>query len=226
MPAFSSALTRSARRLRPHDIEMPDRFGPLRHVRQGKARYVGQLVVVAGGHDAPPLVPFIELGQLDPQEGRLQFVEARVQALLQIHVLHAAAVVAQRAKRSASFGSSVVTAPPSPKAPIFLLGKKLCAPASPSEPAPPPAHPGALRLGHVLDHLQAVLGGQRHDCVHVGRLAVEMDRHDRLRARRERAPRCDRDRCSDRRASARPAPPWRRPPSPPARSRCRCSTAR
>ena len=30
-----------------------------------------------------------------------------------------------------------------------------------------------------------MLAGQRHDGVHVGGLAVEMDRHDRTRARRD-----------------------------------------
>ena len=45
---------------------------------------------------------------------------------------------------------------------------------------------GAVRLGGVLDHDQAVLPGDLHDRVHVGRLAVEVDRHDGLGPRRDR----------------------------------------
>ena len=40
---------------------------------------------------------------------------------------------------SPSWASFVVTRPPSPNAPRFLVGKKLNAPASPTEPAPPAA---------------------------------------------------------------------------------------
>ena len=50
----------------------------------------------------------------------------------------------------------------------------------------PAAHPGTLRLRHVLDHREPMPAGQRHDRLHVGRLAVEMDGHDRPGARRDR----------------------------------------
>jgi hypothetical protein len=43
----------------------------------------------------------------------------------------------------------------------------------------------AVRLARVLDHLEPVALGDLEDGVHVGRVAVEMDRHDRLRLRRD-----------------------------------------
>ena len=44
-----------------------------------------------------------------------------------------------------------------------------------------------MRLGGVLDDRQAVLRGDRHDGVHVGQATVQVDGHDRLGARRDRA---------------------------------------
>ena len=43
----------------------------------------------------------------------------------------------------------------------------------------------AERLGDVFHNLQTMLFREAHHRVHVGGLAVEMDRHDRLGARRE-----------------------------------------
>ena len=50
---------------------------------------------------------------------------------------------------------------------------------------PPSAHARALGLRHVLDDLEAMLGGQRHDRVHVGRLPIKVNRHDRPRPGRQ-----------------------------------------
>ena len=45
---------------------------------------------------------------------------------------------------------------------------------------------GAMGLGRVLDNLELIPGGQGIDRVHVRRLPVKMNRHDRLRARGNR----------------------------------------
>ena len=51
-----------------------------------------------------------------------------------------------------------------------------------------PALPGrAMRLGGVLDDLQAMLRGDRHDGVHVGHATVQVDGDNGLGARRDRA---------------------------------------
>jgi len=39
---------------------------------------IGQLIQVARCNPSPPLVPLVENRQLGPQEGGLQFVEARI----------------------------------------------------------------------------------------------------------------------------------------------------
>ena len=165
---------------------MPYRLGPLRRARQAEARDTGQLVVVARGQPAAMLVPGIEPWQLDAQEGRLHLVEPRIEAALQVHVFHPAAVVAQHAQPLGQLG--IVGGDRAAVAEgAEILGRKETVRAGMAERAgPPSAHLGALRLRHVLDHFQPVLVGQRHDGVHVGRLAVEMDRHDRPGARRDR----------------------------------------
>ena len=169
-----------------HDVEMPHRLGPLRDARQAEARNARKLVIVAGGQPAAVLVPGIEPRQLGAQEGGLHFVEPRIEAALQVHVLHPAAVVAQHAQ---PLGQPGIVG--RDRAAIAegaeILGREEAVRAGVTQRAgPPAAHLGALRLRHVLDHLEPMLVGQRHDGVHVGRFAVEMDRHDRPGARRDR----------------------------------------
>ena len=48
---------------------------------------------------------------------------------------------------------------------------------------------GAMGLGGVLDDVEPVLGGEREQRREVGRPAVEVDRQDGARARRDLAPR-------------------------------------
>ena len=53
---------------------------------------------------------------------------------------------------------------------------------------------GEVRLAAVFDEREAVPRGDALERRHVGRLAVEVHRQDRARARRDRAPRPRRDR--------------------------------
>ena len=53
-------------------------------------------------------------------------------------------------------------------------------------PAGRPPMRGAVRLRSVLDHAQAVLGGDRAERVHVGALAVEVHRHQNAGCARRR----------------------------------------
>ena len=53
------------------------------------------------------------------------------------------------------------TMPPSPIPGKFLVGKKLKVATSPNVAISPVREPGAEGLGAVLDHLQAVLAGER-----------------------------------------------------------------
>ena len=53
---------------------------------------------------------------------------------------------------------------------------------SPMLPDAAPVVLGAVRLARVLDDQQPVALRDLQDRIHVGRLAVEMDRHDGLRS--------------------------------------------
>ncbi len=68
-------------------------------------------------------------------------------------------------------------APPSPHARV-LLDWKLKHPQSPIVPSVLPLWIGEVRLAGVLDHLEVVLFGNRHDPVHVAGLAHHVNRHD------------------------------------------------
>src|SRR5438105_1614176 len=78
-----------------HDVEMPDGLRPLRGARHAEAWNTSKLIVIAGSDAPTALVPDVEMAELDAQEGGLQLVEPRIVAALEVHVLHAAAVVAQ-----------------------------------------------------------------------------------------------------------------------------------
>ena len=68
---------------------------------------------------------------------------------------------------------------------MILAPWKLKAAAGPKEPV---SCRDAFhqRWGGVFHHVDAVLVGNRHDFVHVGRVAIDMDRHDDLGPRRDR----------------------------------------
>src|SRR5438477_6208829 len=127
---------------------MPHRLGPLRRARQAKTGNAAELVVVARRKVAAALVPGIEMGELDAQESGLQLVEPRIVAALEVHVLHAAAVVAQHAQALGE--RSIVSRDRAAIAEgADILGRKEGVRAGMAERAgPPAAHLGALRLRH------------------------------------------------------------------------------
>ena len=81
---------------------------------------------------------------------------------------------------------------------------------SPNVPTARPSVAGAVRLRAVLDHHDAARARERHDRIHVGRPAGEMDDNDRSRAvRQHRRDRFGRDIAAvrDRRRRRRASPP-------------------
>ena len=84
--------------------------------------------------------------------------------------------------RSASRSSLVVSSPASPNAPRFLLGKNEKQPNAPMPPTGWPLIGGADRLRGILDDGDCRPPGQLHDRIHIGALAEQMDRQNRLRA--------------------------------------------
>ncbi len=123
--------------------------------------------------------------QLDPQHRGLKRVEAPVPRQVLVVVLGPLAIVAHhphllgqlpviRRERAGVAVSSQVLAR------IEAEGAK-----RPDGPGAAPLVPGAVGLAGVLDHRQAVPGGDLEDRVHVGRLAVQVDGHDRPGAWRD-----------------------------------------
>ena len=91
-----------------------------------------------------------------------------------------------RRRRSATSGSCTAIMPPSPVV-MTLRGCSEKQASGPSEPICAALVAGADRARRVLDERQAVALGELQEGVHVGRQADLVDRHDRLRARRDRA---------------------------------------
>ena len=88
--------------------------------RKGQRQPGEGLEIAAGGGGAAG-VPLVQVGEPHPEEGGLQLVEAAV-GPTSTASSGSRAVVAQAATRSIASGSSLVTHPPSAKAPRFLLG--------------------------------------------------------------------------------------------------------
>ena len=83
---------------------------------------VGEPVAQALCVAATRRVPGVEVGQLDPQQRRLQAVQPLVVADHDVLALAALAEMAQLPDARRQLRVAVHTAPPSPSAPRFLLG--------------------------------------------------------------------------------------------------------
>ena len=146
----------------------------------------GQQVVVTRRSRPALLGPLFEMRQLGAQDRRLQRIQPRAPAQLHVLVLADPAVVAQpadaRQQRGIAPGDHAAVA----VAAQVLAGIEAEARQIAQAAAAPAVMLGRVRLRRVLDHPQAVPPGDGQDRVHVGRLAVEMHRHDGPRARRDR----------------------------------------
>jgi len=130
------------------------------------------------------LAPAVEIGQLDRENSRLKRVETEVAADVFVHIGAALAVVAEDFEQLRLFGivaghhSAVAEA-----AEVLAREEREAAVVADRADA------AALvlrtdRLAGVFDDDEVVLFGDRHDRVHIGGLAEEVDRNDRLGARR------------------------------------------
>ena len=116
--------------------------------------------------------------QLGAQHGGLDLVQTRIDARQVVPVLHAAAVVAQLAQRGGQFvvigGDGAAVA----QRAEVLAGVEAEA-RRVAQAAGAPAHiTRAMGLGRVFDHAQTVAARDGVDRAHVGRLAVQVHRHD------------------------------------------------
>ena len=170
----------------PHDEEVPDGVGPLGNGGESYAGDTGQAFKVLPGDDLAPGIPFIELAEFDAEKSGLEFINAGVETGEVVLVLDACAVVAQG---SHFFGQIMVIggdrAGVAERAEVFT-GVETGRGGVPQATGFASMVQRALRLGVVFDDLESVPGRDFHDGIHVGGLAVEMNRHDGFGSRGNR----------------------------------------
>jgi hypothetical protein len=126
-------------------------------------------------------VPRIDARQLHQPDRGLQVGHAEVVAQRLVDVAHAHPVLAQHAHPFGQRG--VVGGDHAAFAGRHVLGRVKRVAGRAPRPQRLAVERGAVRLARVLDDRQAVLGGDLGKRRHVGRLAEEMHRDDRARAR-------------------------------------------
>ena len=173
-----------------HDVEVADRARVGLLAQRHDARAL-ELAVVEGGERPAPFGPGREVAQAHAQQRGLQLVEAAVAS-------PRSRGGSGRAGRRCGAGAGAPRwpgrSPGSPRRRRARRGswsgrrRARPMPCSPGERAHGrPAVAGAVRLARVLDQHQPPLARELEQRVHVGRVAVEVDRQERLRARGERA---------------------------------------
>ena len=156
--------------------EVVRRFAARRHLRQ---LHPPQLACVELGDLPAPPVPAVEVAQLDAQDRGLHLVEPAVETFQLVHVPRPLPVVAEHTQ---ALGQARVRSRDRARVPIgteVLRGIEAEARERAEGADPPPAVARPVGLGAVLDDRDAELGERSQ----VGGRAVEVDRHDRLRAR-------------------------------------------
>ena len=128
-------------------------------------------------------MPVLEVPELDQQHGGLQLVDAEVPTDQRVVVLRLHAVHAQHAKLC---GKRVIVrhahARIAEGAEILGREERQAADVANAAGSAPRRVFRADRLGGILDERQIVPACKRHQRIHVGRLAVQMYRHDRAHA--------------------------------------------
>jgi len=164
---------------RAYDVKVPGRIGPVGNMRQDQIA-AAQAFGVGRCNRAAAIGPGIEMRQLGPQDGSLDRVEARIHALHLVHVFHPAAIVAQHADAVGQIGAVRGDRTAIAQGAQVLAGIEAPAHHIAMRADAAPLVARAMGLGGILDHRKAVLTRQRKDRVKVGRLAVEVNRQDRL----------------------------------------------
>ena len=83
-----------------HDEQVPYRISPVRHIGKGKIAHSLEHLQIFFSDPFASLIPLIEFCQLDPQDGRLEFIKARIEALPFIVVFNLRTIVTQNANAS------------------------------------------------------------------------------------------------------------------------------
>ena len=149
-----------------------------RRTHFGSQTSAGYGPVVVRGIALPPLGPAIQILQLHAQHRGLQLVDAKVTADEGVVVLRLAAMHPQHTHPFRELGILRGAQTRIAESPQIFTGKERKA-ANVAECAGmfTALIGGTDGLGGILDHLETVLTGNGHQGVHVGRLTVQMDRH-------------------------------------------------
>ena len=143
---------------------------------------VGQPLVVLRGDGATPVVPLVDLAQLDAQHGGVQFIEAAVVAQAVMGALRGAVIPQDADPVGHLLAVRHHRASVSEAAEVFLDDEAEAdriAQLADGEVVPA----GADRLGIVLDDEQVMGHGDLGHGAHLCRLPVEVHRHNSLGAR-------------------------------------------
>jgi hypothetical protein len=126
------------------------------------------------------------MAQLDLEDRRLHRVEARIEAHARVDVLDGRSPVPQQAdllrQRVVVRGDRAAVAV---GAEVFSRIETEAS-GDTHRSAPPSLVGGAVRLRRVLDDVQFAIARHRQQRIHVGRLAVEVNRHQHLGSTGER----------------------------------------
>src|SRR5205807_7288024 len=151
--------------------EMPTRVRPTRHVRQCKAGACQALQVLHGNRFAPG-VPLLQMAKLHAQDRRLQGVEAAVEALCLVDVLHLGPIVTKDPNAIRDFwvvrgNGAAVTEGTEILARVEAPSDCVAVATDPSA-----FIPGSVRLGCVLQDPQSAAVSNLEDRIQVCRLSV------------------------------------------------------
>ncbi len=164
-------------------VLVPHRGLARRLARQPQGQ-VGEALIIGGGDRPAPGVGLVQTTQLDPEDRRLQLVQAGVHPGLLGHEAPPPAIFAQPPRPRRQLLIAGDQHPGVAEGPEVLGGIEAEGPGRPEAADPAPVHHGAMRLGGVLQHQRAMPFRQGSDVADGGRPAIEM--HGDHRADRQR----------------------------------------
>ena len=169
-----------------HHVEVVHGLHVVPHGDGRDARHIAQTFIIPRSRPAPGVVRRGQMGELGEQEARLQIVQPVAVADCLVHRLGLLPVVAQQPHRAVGGGVARDHGAAVAQGAEVLARVEAEGGRDAERAAGPPLVQRAVRLAGVFDDGQAAARGELEDRIHVGRLAVEMHRHDRPGARGDR----------------------------------------
>ena len=129
---------------------------------------------------APALGPLLKVLELDAQNRSLNSIQTAVESLEHVMVLRLLAPITQHSNFRGKFGIACYHCPAFSVCAEIFAWVETKAPKIAETPRAAPFIFRSMRLASIFDHGQAVAASRLHDRIHVGRLAIQMHRQDRL----------------------------------------------